>query len=209
MKTPKNDSLPKSSNGFTEPYLAFATALAALPDADLPSVLSISYGVNEQLLARDYAAHVCDVFGQLSARGVSVLAASGDAGPGLSCQSNTNTTGGGSATRFLPAFPASCPYVTAVGATRDVAAETAMELSGGGFSDYFARPAYQAGAVDAYLAKHGAEWRGLYDPRGRGIPDVAALGRNYQLYYHGKVDSADGTRYVVFILCTLSVGYKA
>ncbi|OAR00475.1 hypothetical protein LLEC1_07658, partial [Akanthomyces lecanii] len=184
--------LPKSSNGFTEPYLAFATTLATLPDAELPSVLSISYGVNEQLLARDYAAHVCDIFGQLSARGVSVLAASGDAGPGQSCQSNA-ANNSSSSTRFLPAFPASCPYVTAVGATRDVANETAMELSGGGFSEYFSRPAYQVGAVDAYLAKHGKEWEGLYNPKGRGIPDVAALGRNYQLYYHGKVDSADGT----------------
>ncbi|OAA70025.1 tripeptidyl-peptidase 1 precursor [Akanthomyces lecanii RCEF 1005] len=182
--------LPKSSNGFTEPYLAFATTLAALPDDELPSVLSISYGVNEQLLARDYAEHVCDIFGQLSARGVSVLAASGDAGPGQSCRSNADNS---TATRFLPAFPASCPYVTAVGATRGIAGETAMELSGGGFSEYFPRPAYQLGAVDAYLAKHGGEWKGLYNPKGRGIPDVAALGRNYQLYYHGTVDSADGT----------------
>ncbi|KAJ3496402.1 hypothetical protein NLG97_g2683 [Lecanicillium saksenae] len=174
---------------YTEPYLAFATSLAALPDEDLPSVVSISYGVNEQLLSRDYAQHVCDVFGQLSARGVSVLAASGDAGPGQSCQSNTC----GKATRFLPAFPASCPYVTAVGATRDLLSETAMELSGGGFSEYFPRPAYQNGAVDAYLLRHGRQWKGLYNEKGRGIPDVAALGRNYQLYYHCAVDSADGT----------------
>lgn len=120
-----------------------------------------------------------------------MLAASGDAGPGQSCQANTGTK----PTRFLPAFPASCPYVTAVGATRGVAAETAMELSGGGFSEYFPRPKYQDGAVDLYLARHGRQWKGLYNEKGRGIPDVAALGQNYQLYYHGTVDSADGTRY--------------
>ncbi|KAJ6779784.1 hypothetical protein PWT90_04962 [Aphanocladium album] len=174
---------------YTEPYLAFATSLAALPDEDLPSVLSISYGVNEQLLAKDYAQHLCDVFGQLSARGVSVVAASGDAGPGQSCQSNT----GSRATRFLPAFPASCPYVTAVGATRDIVGETAMELSGGGFSEYFSRPAYQDGVVDAYVARRGRQRKGLFNEKGRGIPDVAALGRNYQMYYHGTVDNADGT----------------
>ncbi len=166
--------------------------LAALPDEELPSVISISYGVNEQLLDKAYAQHVCDIFGQLSARGVSVLAASGDAGPGQACQANNRSK----APRFLPAFPASCPYVTAVGATRNIANETAMEISGGGFSEYFPRPEYQKGVVEGYLAKHGKQWEGLYNPKGRGIPDVAALGRNYQLYYHGTVDSADGTRYV-------------
>ncbi|XWX01678.1 hypothetical protein V2A60_009707 [Cordyceps javanica] len=183
------------ADGFTEPYLDFVTALAALPAADLPSVISISYGVNEQLLRREYAQHVCDVFGQLAARGVSVLAASGDSGPGQSCQAND----GSGAARFLPMFPASCPYVTAVGGTRGtgggggIAEETAMELSAGGFSEYFARPAYQTGVVDAYLARHGEEWRGLYNPAGRGIPDVAALASNYQIYNHLKVESADGT----------------
>ncbi|KAM3504330.1 hypothetical protein MY10362_003634 [Beauveria mimosiformis] len=185
-------SLPKGKNSFTEPWLELVAALAALPSVDLPSVLSISYGVNEQLLARDYTRHVCDVFGQLAVRGVSVLAASGDAGPGQSCQVND----GSGATRFLPAFPASCPYVTAVGATRAVGSlreEMASNFSGGGLSEHFARPAYQDGAVDVYLAKHGAEWNGLYNPYGRGIPDVAALGHDYQVYSHGKVESADGT----------------
>ncbi|KAM3463359.1 hypothetical protein NHJ6243_003393 [Beauveria neobassiana] len=184
--------LPKGKKSFTEPYLELVAALAALPSVDLPSVLSISYGVNEQLLSRDYTRHVCDVFGQLATRGVSVLAASGDAGPGQSCQTND----GSGAKRFLPAFPASCPYVTAVGATRAVGSlrdETASDFSGGGFSEHFARPAYQDGEVDAYLAKHGAEWKGLYNPDGRGIPDVAALGHDYQVYSHGKVESADGT----------------
>ncbi|KAM3490859.1 hypothetical protein MY3957_005835 [Beauveria namnaoensis] len=184
--------LPKGKKSFTEPYLELVAALGALPSVDLPSVLSISYGVNEQLLSRDYTRHVCDVFGQLATRGVSVLAASGDAGPGQSCQTND----GSGATRFLPAFPASCPYVTAVGATRAVGSlrdETASDFSGGGFSEHFARPAYQDGEVDAYLAKHGAEWNGLYNADGRGIPDVAALGHDYHVYSHGKVESADGT----------------
>ncbi|OAA51158.1 tripeptidyl-peptidase 1 precursor [Beauveria brongniartii RCEF 3172] len=184
--------LPKGKNSFTEPYLELVAALATLPSVDLPSVLSISYGVNEQLLSRDYTRHVCDVFGQLAARGVSVLAASGDFGPGQSCQAND----GSGATRFLPGFPASCPYVTAVGATRTVGSlreEMAANFSSGGFSEHFARPAYQDGAVDVYLAKHGAEWNGLYNPDGRGIPDVAALGHDYQVYSHGKVESAGGT----------------
>lgn len=190
------------STGRTEPYLEFATALAALPSSALPSVISISYGVNEQLLARSYAEHVCDVFGQLAARGVSVIVAAGDAGPGQSCQAND----GSHALRFLPAFPATCPYVTAVGATRYSPGgneETAWELSGGGFSEYFARPAWQDAAVGGYLDRYGAQWEGLYNATGRGIPDVAALGRNYQIYNHGSVENADGTSAAAPVLAAL------
>ena len=49
---------------------------------------------------------------KLAARGVSLVAASGDDGvAGPSARTNKNACG------FRPAFPASNPYVTAVGAT--------------------------------------------------------------------------------------------
>lgn len=185
-------SLPSGPDSYTEPYFAFADALAALPDADLPSVISISYGVNEQLLAKPCAQHVCDVFGQLSTRGVSVLVASGDGGPGRSCQSND----GSKRTRFLPSFPASCPYVTAVGATVGAEGEeSAADFSGGGFSEYFPRPDYQNGPVNQYAARNAEKWKGLFNPDGRGIPDVSALGKNYMSYFHGQSEAVDGTRY--------------
>lgn len=141
-------------------------------------------------MPRPYAQQVCDLFGQLGTRGVSILAASGDAGPGQSCQSNN----GSEAVRFLPAFPASCPWVTTVGATEGNSPEVAAALSGGGFSDYFARPAYQYDAVEAYLEKHGKEWEGYYNRSGRAFPDVAALGKNYPIFNHDVIESADGTR---------------
>ncbi|KAK3186835.1 hypothetical protein K4F52_004279 [Lecanicillium sp. MT-2017a] len=184
-----NRSIADIKLAYIEPWLELATYLVSLPDSQLPSVLSLSYGVNEQVVPRAYAKQVCDLFGQLGTRGVSILAASGDAGPGQSCQAND----GSEAVRFLPAFPASCPYVTAVGATESNSPEVAAELSGGGFSDYFPRPAYQEKAVKGYLDAHGDEWKGYYNSSGRAFPDVAALGRHYQIYNHGIIESADGT----------------
>lgn len=140
---------------------------------------------------KPYAQQVCDLLGQISARGVTILVASGDSGPGSSCQSND----GSERKCFLPIFPASCPYVTTVGATSGVATEeTVAEFSGGGFSEYFPRPWYQELAVGGYVKKHGKEWKGYFNEKGRGVPDVAALGVNYQIYNHEAVESADGTR---------------
>jgi tripeptidyl-peptidase-1 len=64
---------------------------------------------------------------------------------------------------FISGFPATCPYVTAVGATQinpgsnvtqpESACEQAI-FSGGGFSNHFAMPAYQQRVVQQYLKKY-------------------------------------------------------
>lgn len=89
-----------------------------LPDDGLPSVVSTSYGDDEQTISYAYASQACKMFAQLGARGVSLMFAAGDygVGPPGYCVSNNGTN----ATTFLPQFPASCPYVTAVGATMHV-----------------------------------------------------------------------------------------
>lgn len=46
--------------------------------------------------------------------------------------------------------------------------------SGGGFSDFFAAPAYQKQTTDAYVASLNGLHDGLYNAQGRGYPDVAA-----------------------------------
>jgi tripeptidyl-peptidase I len=62
--------------------------------------------------------------------------------------------------RFNPSFPATCPFVTAVGATQINPNSTVYEpesaceqfaYSGGGFSNIFPLPAYQEAAVNGYL----------------------------------------------------------
>ena len=74
------------------------------------------------------AQSVCTMFAQLGARGVSVMFASGDSGPGAICENNDGTV-----LKFVPAFPASCPFVTAVGALQYVDPEQAADFSGGGY----------------------------------------------------------------------------
>ena len=183
-------SLPDKQAISIEPYLELATYLLNLPNKDLPQVISISYGVNEQNVPKAYAKQVCNMFGQIGARGVSIIAASGDFGPGASCQSND----GKKTKKFLPGFPAACPYVTAVGGTENNSPETAASFSGGGFSEYWPRPGWQSQAVGKYLDNHGREWKGYYNKDGRAYPDVAALANGHQVMNHFNVTTAGGTR---------------
>ncbi|ODA80747.1 hypothetical protein RJ55_03706 [Drechmeria coniospora] len=174
---------------YMEPWLQFASYLLELDDDDLPQVLSLSYGVNEQAVPKAYAKQVCNVFGQLGARGVSIIAASGDTGPGVSCRSNDGTN----TTKFLPMFPAACPYVTSVGGTQNNGPEVAVDFSSGGFSEYWTRPAWQEEAVGSYLRTYGRKWKGYYNRDGRAFPDVAAQGKAFYIFNHDKIEAADGT----------------
>jgi tripeptidyl-peptidase-1 len=180
---------PDQSKNENEPYLDFFTYLVGLPDDELPQVLSTSYGEDEQSVPPTYAKKVCDIIGQLGIRGVSVLFSSGDTGVGSACQTND----GKNTTRFLPIFPASCPYVTSVGGTVRVQPEQAVDFSSGGFSDLWERPAYQDKAISAYLQKLGKQWDGLYNPNGRGFPDVAAQGQGFRVVDKGREISVGGT----------------
>lgn len=65
--------------------------------------------------------------------------------------------------RFNPLFPATCPFVTAVGATQINPGSTPYEpesacernvYSGGGFSNIFPMLPYQQDAVRGYLKHH-------------------------------------------------------
>ncbi|KAL8392973.1 hypothetical protein RB595_002965 [Gaeumannomyces hyphopodioides] len=180
---------PDPNDISNEPYLDFLEFMTKLPDSELPQTLTTSYGEDEQSVPREFAIKVCNMFGELGVRGVSVFFSSGDDGPGRSCQTND----GKNTTRFLPTFPAACPYVTAVGGTRYVAPETAAALAGGGFSDIFARPRYQDAAVSKYLGILGGRWAGLYNPAGRGFPDIAAQAYSYHVFDSGDDLLVGGT----------------
>ncbi|KAI8941272.1 hypothetical protein NX059_002502 [Plenodomus lindquistii] len=180
---------PNIDDNSNEPYLEFFTYLVGLEDEKLPQVLTTSYGEDEQSVPATYAKKVCDLIGQLGTRGVSVIFSSGDTGVGSACQTND----GKNTTRFLPIFPASCPYVTSVGGTFRVEPEQAVDFSSGGFSDLWDRPAYQDDAVSGYLAKLGDQWKGLYNPNGRGFPDVAAQGQGFRVVDKGRLISVGGT----------------
>jgi len=180
---------PTENDNQNEPYLDFFTYLIGLPDGDLPQVLTTSYGEDEQSVPVEYNKKVCDMIGQLGTRGVSVIFSSGDTGVGSACQTND----GKNTTRFLPIFPAACPYVTSVGGTTKIEPELAVDFSSGGFSDVYDRPAYQDVAVTSYLGKLGDRWSGLYNPAGRGFPDVAAQGTRFRVIDKGSQISVGGT----------------
>ena len=108
--------------------------------------------------------------------------------------------------KLYPSWPASSPWVTAVGATRFVGQRVGAEEmacdqfgSGGGFSSDFDRSdaTWQEAPVKGYLAKSSslpkAPPAGSFDPKGRGTPDLSLLGEGYQVYIGGGVKSIGGT----------------
>ena len=104
--------------------------------------------------------------------------------------------------KLWPSWPASSPWVTAVGSTRFIgqkvgAEEMATDLfgSGGGSSSMFdiAKDAqWQTDAVSNYLtvAKHLPP---SFPRGGRATPDVAALGEQFRVIINGDVKSVSGT----------------
>ncbi|KDQ10573.1 hypothetical protein BOTBODRAFT_115655 [Botryobasidium botryosum FD-172 SS1] len=185
-----------TSSNTNEPYADWLCNVYVCCERDfdeLPQTITTSYGDGEQTVPRDYAIRVCNEFAQLGARGVSIFFSSGDDGVGGSDDPNVcRTNDGKNTTTFLPEFPTGCPYVTSVGATRNLA-EVAVSFTGGGFSNYFPRPNYQRKAVEAYLKTIGSEYAGLYNITGRAYPDVAALGTHFRYIYKGKDEDFDGT----------------
>ncbi|KAF8492103.1 tripeptidyl peptidase A [Gautieria morchelliformis] len=188
-----DDYTPTNSN---EPYLNWVDFL--LNEASLPQTISTSYGDDEQTVPRSFARKVCHSFAQLGARGVTLTFSSGDGGVGDNDPDPSTTTcianDGTNRTTFLPEFPASCPFVTSVGGTANVPEVAVTRYgSGGGFSNYFARPAYQDGAVLPFLQSVGSTNQGLFNAAGRGIPDVSAQGDNFEIFFQGQALLTGGT----------------
>ncbi|KAF7361952.1 Tripeptidyl peptidase A [Mycena venus] len=96
-------------------------------------------------------------------------------------------------TKFDPDFPASCPYVTAVGGTTSLP-EKGVFFSGGGFSNYFPRPSYQDVAVGRFLSKlPNGTYSGMFNPSGRAIPDVSTQSFNFRAFVGGQAMLINGT----------------
>lgn len=181
---------PDADSGSNEPYLEFLQNVLKMDQRSLPQVISTSYGEDEQTIPEKYARTVCNLYGQLGSRGVSVIFSSGDSGVGSACITNDGTN----RTHFPPQFPGSCPWVTTVGATQHTSPEKSVYFSSGGFSDFFPRPKYQEGAVSTYLKDHlGSKFHGLFNASGRAFPDIAAQGTNYAVYDKGQLGQVDGT----------------
>ncbi|KZP17031.1 family S53 protease [Athelia psychrophila] len=164
-------------DGDNQGFLDTITTLLA--ETSPPLVLTTSYGLPvESDLSRSLSIALCNAYMQLTARGVSILFATGDGGVAASPDANCTT--------FQPSFP-TCPYVTLVGATSGVP-ETGADLSAGGFSNYFGTTSWQADDVAGYLEILGTEYSGKYNRTGRAYPDVSAQGVNVQVYVNGTIN---------------------
>ncbi|MCJ1254406.1 hypothetical protein MMC24_002221 [Lignoscripta atroalba] len=172
-------------------------------------VISTSYGYNEADLTPFYEMRQCQEYAKLGLQGVTVLYSSGDygvAGNGGQCiEPATGEYNNGSSGIFNPSFPGGCPYVTSVGATQirpgasvtepEEACETVI-FSGGGFSNVFPLPSYQAAAVKSWFTNHpppyGAD-RFNNSQQTRGFPDISANGANYVVAVNGRFSLVYGT----------------
>ncbi|KAI0093371.1 family S53 protease [Irpex rosettiformis] len=162
----------------------FDLAEFLLGESAPPSVVTTSYGENEQDIGTSAANQLCSAFQQLGARGVSILYSSGDGGV-----AGSQTT---RCTNFLATFPSGCPFMTSVGATTGIP-ETAASFSSGGFSNVFAQPSYQASAVSAFLTKLGNTNSGKFNRAGRAFPDIAAMGDNVEIVFQQQGGLVAGT----------------
>jgi subtilase family serine protease len=172
-------------------YQDLDAAVNDVVDKHLASIVTNSYGFASEDLPTGFIKPFNDTFIQAAATGIGVYFSSGD---------NGDETGGNpaNAAAATPDWPASSPWVTAVGGTSlGVGAggqylfETGWETgrsrlvggawspaypgtylygSGGGTSRLFPQPTYQAGVVPSSISQiHGGA------PM-RSVPDIAALG---------------------------------
>ncbi|KAJ5565531.1 hypothetical protein N7535_007169 [Penicillium sp. DV-2018c] len=182
-----------------------------------PNVISISYGAAEADLPIPYQRRQCAEFMKLGTQGVSVVVASGDSGvAGRGGDPTPSNCLGKDGKIFAPDFPASCPYLTAVGGTEipsgaqpgdHVEQAVTRFPSGGGFSNIYKAPDYQTKAVADYFAKAELSYPyyksvdnssfgendGIYNRIGRGYPDVSAIGDRVTIYNKGLPQSIGGT----------------
>jgi tripeptidyl-peptidase-1 len=185
-----------------DPFVQFLQDL--IHNDTVPSVVSFSESMPENQMNPEYAKSLCDMMMQVGTRGVTLLFSSGDNGPQGDQPTGTHKN------IFEPEFPASCPWVTAVGGTTNMVNETAATqdtltglinklsytASGGGFSELFSRPSYQDSAVTPYISnKIPASYasKSGFNPAGRGIPDISAFSTSFPVIWNGIPIPIGGT----------------
>jgi len=183
-------SVNGSADGGQEPFFTWISDQKNNPQS--PWVHSVSYGDEENSVSIDYAHRVNTEFQVFGTMGRSILFASGDDGAGC------NNEG----TAFMPNFPASSPFITAVGGitlpfNRQVNNNTfiADSISSGGFSNYFKAGTYQSAAVQGYLKSQGSNLPppSYYNASGRAFPDLASFSEDVIIVLDGGSGPVGGT----------------
>ncbi len=165
----------------------FTNMFSYVVSNNLSSVVSTSWGTPESGSSGTPTSTMVqdnNIFKQAAAQGMDITAASGDFG----AYDNTS--------QLTPDFPASSPYITAVGGTwlnltqRNGQivrySETGWNKSGGGVSGYFSTPSYQKQLPGPLILGS------------RGVPDVsfsAMPAAGYFVFYNGSWLGAGGTSF--------------
>jgi kumamolisin len=181
---------PNTDQGF---YDAIA---AAVHDAQRnPSVISISWGGPESTWSQQSLNEFSTLFEDAATLGVTVCVAAGD---------NGSTDGVTDGLQHVD-FPASSPFALACGGTKLTTANNAYGTevvwnemasqegsTGGGVSDFFAKPSYQADAANLKVPP--SVNPGNFP--GRGVPDVSGDAdpvSGYDVYVDGQPSVIGGT----------------
>ncbi|KAF0687563.1 Aste57867_20682 [Aphanomyces stellatus] len=199
-----------------EPFVEWADEILKMNRP--PYVVSISYSDDEEHIfnaSEAYARSFDPLLMKLGTRGVSVFMSSGDDGvagqrPGLLKFDTNDKTAW--CKQHGPQWPTSSPYLTSVGATMlakpadvsdpffysadEVVCSSALGssiTSGGGFSNKYARPAYQDDAVQAYLSTRNLPPSTFFNASGRAYPDVTAFGNSFLVVVKGVTSLISGT----------------
>jgi uncharacterized protein YjbI with pentapeptide repeats len=175
---------PNNDQGYLQ-----AIEAAMADSAHRPSVLLIDWGSAENVWQTAIRQSINNALGKAAARGITVVVAAGDDG------ARENQSDG----KPHVDFPASSPWVLAVGGTRLIAAGNAIAsetvwndgktggATGGGISEVFPRPDWQSAIAVAAAAD---------SLNGRALPDVAANASpttGYQVLVDGQRIVIGGT----------------
>ena len=187
---------PVSETEGVQGFPEFLQLMQYARDNSLGSVVSQSYGASEISLddtaGRALVAQMSDFYQQATTQNkMTFFASSGDGGASdyADAEDAANHV---LANERTTSFPHAVPWVTSVGGTvltirGSAASETAWQDSGGGFSEFFSMPSYQAQLPDATEA----QFQGR-----RGVPDVSASadpGHGLAIYVNGHWTVVGGT----------------
>jgi tripeptidyl-peptidase-1 len=195
-------------------YVSWITEVA--DEENPPQSNSMSWGGYEFVVAPSVLEQFNTEAMKLAAAGVTITVSTGDYGvsnfaclcdyPSGSARSPWTGSNKWTGTGYFPSFPATSPYVTAVGATMgrggyppaigepEIACQSqhgGVITSGGGFSTYYKVPHWQSAFTSSYLSTSTA--REGYNPHGRGIPDLSFVGVYYDVMIAGSLEPIFGT----------------
>ena len=197
---------PNSDSGFID---AISEAAQAAP---APIAISISWGQSEDSWTAQGRAAMDSAMADAAALGITVCVASGDNGSGDAVDDGQPHVD----------FPASSPHALGCGGTRLLADPATGVISsevvwnetaagegagGGGVSDQYALPSWQADAGVPPRAGRLAVPRAQGRAGGRGVPDVAGNAdpvTGYQIYSGGQAQVVGGTSAVAPLWAALT-----